>query len=103
MRRLLTLIAVGAAGLIISATTVLANEGSMSGWGQSEEKVGTGKDECLLVAMNCANSVDTLQQKIARLRGEIAKGTDVYTTDELNKLKKDLDEATQDLYLIEHD
>ncbi|MBJ6749145.1 hypothetical protein [Geomonas anaerohicana] len=52
-----------------------------------------GKDECLLISKNCKNEVDSIQQKIAKLQGEINKGGKVYTADELKKLHEKLKEA----------
>jgi len=51
------------------------------------------KDECLLTSKKCADQVDTIQQKIRKLNKEIAKGTKVYTPEELNRLKAKLDET----------
>lgn len=52
------------------------------------------KNECLLAARNCPDSrADSLFQKVDRLKGEISRGTDVYTKDELKILNKDLDDA----------
>ncbi|GFO62808.1 hypothetical protein M1B72_19575 [Geomonas paludis] len=51
------------------------------------------KDECLLISKNCKNEVDSIQQKIAKLQGEINKGGKVYTADELKKLHDKLKEA----------
>ncbi|MBU5637450.1 hypothetical protein KOM00_11985 [Geomonas sp. Red69] len=51
------------------------------------------KDECLLISKNCKNEVDSIQQKIAKLQGEINKGSRVYTADELKKLHDKLKEA----------
>lgn len=49
--------------------------------------------ECEMLVRNCARETDSLQQKIARLRAEIGKGTAVYGADELNRLDKKLKEA----------
>jgi len=54
-----------------------------------------GKDECLLVAQNCGNKIDTIQQRIMRLTNEIGKGTAVYTPDELSQLKRQLKDEYQ--------
>ncbi|GAC1465214.1 MAG: hypothetical protein PVSMB11_00380 [Desulfuromonadaceae bacterium] len=56
-----------------------------------------GKNECLLVAINCPNQVDTIQQRIERIKGEIARGSDVYTNDELGRLNRQLEEAIKNL------
>ncbi|RNC69328.1 MAG: hypothetical protein ED859_07540 [Desulfuromonadales bacterium] len=49
--------------------------------------------ECEMLLRNCSQEADSLQQKIARLKGEISKGTKVYTIDELKKLEMKLKEA----------
>lgn len=49
--------------------------------------------ECEMLLKNCAQETDSLQQKIARLNKEIAKGTTVYSVDELKKLESKLKEA----------
>jgi hypothetical protein len=84
-----------AAALLILAVPVLAEEGSMDrtyDQGQQPEK-----NECLLVAMNCGNQADTIQQRIDRIKGEISRGSDVYTADELRTLNRELNEATKTL------
>lgn len=61
------------------------------------------KDECLLAAKNCGNRVVSIQDKIERLKGEIAKGTKVYTPEELNVLKQKLEEVNKTLdFLMEN-
>jgi hypothetical protein len=47
--------------------------------------------------MNCGNQVDSIQQRIDRIKGEIGRGTAVYTNDELNRLDRELDEAVKTL------
>ena len=60
------------------------------------------KDECLLIAKKCGTSVVSIQDKIEKLKEEIAKGSSVYTPDELNILKQRLDEVSQTLdFLLE--
>ncbi|GFO70387.1 hypothetical protein GMLC_39660 [Geomonas limicola] len=55
------------------------------------------KDECLLASRNCSDQVDTIQQKMARLNGEIAKGTKVYTAQDLKVLQGKLREVNAQL------
>ena len=90
--RKLTLLA---AALMLLAVPVLADEGAMDK--ALEEGQQEGKNECLLVAINCPGQVDTIQQRIDRIKGEIARGSDVYTNDELRKLNGRLDEAIKNL------
>ena len=89
MRRLTSILTVLAAALLLNGSTVIA----------ADEEYGTteGKDECLLVSWNCAQDVDSIQQRIERFTNEIAKGTAVYTKDELNILKRKLEEISKDL------
>lgn len=91
MKSILGKFSVLAAALMISALPALANEGAMDK--VMGEGVRTEKNECLLVAKNCANQVDTIQERIERIKGEISRGTDVYTNDELNRLHRQLEEA----------
>jgi hypothetical protein len=58
------------------------------------------KDECLLIARDCGSSVQSIQDKIERLKEEIAKGATVYTPEELNLLKHRLDEVNRVLDLL---
>jgi len=51
------------------------------------------KDLCLLYSEMCANRALTIQEKIAKLNREIAKGTQVYTKAELQRLQDKLEEA----------
>lgn len=89
MKRITSVISIVATSVLLSATPLLAAESTM--------EQGSMKDECLLISMNCTNSVDTIQQRIERLNKEIAKGTNVYTEDELRNLKSKLDDAVRDL------
>jgi uncharacterized small protein (DUF1192 family) len=84
-----------AAALMLVAVPVLAqemSEGATMGPGPAEQGV---KNECLLVAMNCADRVDSIQERIDRLQNEIRRGTAVYTNDELKKLQDKLDDANR--------
>jgi len=94
MRRIIGILTVLAASVLINGSTLMADE--RIEYGTS----GNSKDNCLLVSMNCANQVDSIQMRIERLNKEIAKGTDVYTRDELNTLKNQLQDATRNLEVI---
>ena len=48
------------------------------------------KDQCLIVAKNCGTETGSVQQRVNELRGEIAKGLDVYSPSELRALKEQL-------------
>jgi len=74
---------------LFSATSALAVQHGTS-HKQMDEQCAK---ECEMLLKNCAQETDSLQQKIARLNGEIAKGTAVYTVDELKTLDNKLKEA----------
>jgi hypothetical protein len=73
MRCITKRIALLSAALMIVAVPALADESSMEG------KYEQG------------------QQRIDRIKGEIGRGTAVYTNDELNRLNRKLDEAVKTL------
>ena len=91
MRRIIAKVTMLAAILAISSVPVIAAETGMEKG--LEQNIQGDKNECLLVAMNCGNQVDSIQQRIERIKGEIAKGTDVYSSDELRRLNRSLEEA----------
>jgi hypothetical protein len=100
MKRITTTLSAFVVTLLISALPVIAAEegmGTTMGQGQQGQK-----DECLLVARNCGDQVDSIQERIQRLQGEIARGTDVYSTNELNVLNDKLDDAKRTLDFIEN-
>jgi len=59
----------------------------------ADEMTKEQKDECLLASKDCMGQIDTIQEKIAKLQGEINKGTKVYSAEELKKLNDKLKEA----------
>jgi peptidoglycan hydrolase CwlO-like protein len=92
MRRLAVLISTLAASLLLAVLPALSAEETMGQTEQSQQK-----DECLLLAKNCTNEVDSLQQRIDKLYNEIAKGTAVYTPGEIQVLEDKLNDALRDL------
>lgn len=91
MKSINALIAVVAASLLLSAAPVLSDE--MPGYQAEPGEQTQQKDECLLLAKNCPDSFDTIQQRIDKLQFEIGRGTDVYTPEELQILNQKLDDA----------
>ena len=98
MKRISLLLSVVTAAMAFSVLPVLADE-----YGMGQESQSGGKDECLLVAMNCGNKVDTIQERINRIEHEISKGTAVYTQDELQVLDKQLRDANRTLNELMND
>ena len=91
MNRLLTVISVVAVSMLFSAIAILGAENYPApGVSHGKELQSSQKNECLLVAKNCATASDTVRQRIIELRKEIAKGYKVYTPTELNILREQL-------------
>lgn len=91
MKRIATLISVMSASMLLSAITILAAESCPVSFGEYEKLVQSNfKNQCLIVAKNCATDADTVQQRVNDLRKEIAKGLDVYAPNELRGLKEQL-------------
>lgn len=60
-----------------------------------------GKDDCLLFGKNCPNALDSLPERMTKLKNEIAKGEKVYTAKELNKLKRMLKNDTETMRVLQ--
>ena len=94
MKRTTIILSALAASMMIYAGPVLSEEGTTGlpgEYGQSGQlEQQRQKDECLLVAMNCAGEKNSVIQRVDRLRIEISKGTDVYTSAELKILNDQL-------------
>lgn len=91
MKRIVYTVLVMAASLLFSAVATLRAENNPERFG----KYGTGaqaneKNECLIIARNCAPESVYVPQRAFDLRREIAKGLSVYTPEELNMLKEQL-------------
>lgn len=71
--------------------TVLALSLPFAAKGETKD-TSREKDLCLLSLENCGPRQDTFQERIRRLKAEIAKGTDVYTEKELQRLNAMLKE-----------
>lgn len=65
--------------------------------GEPSEQQTQQKNECILLAIKCGNSIISIQDKIQLLKEEIAKGRTVYSVEDLNNLKKKLDEVSKTL------
>jgi len=99
MKRIATLLAAVLIFLMPAVTPAFADETSTAGPSEQQDQE---KDECLLLARRCGNSAVSIQDKIEKLKEEIAKGRAVYTAEELNNLKQKLDEVSKTLdFLLE--
>ncbi len=86
MKSLTRTVSVLAVMLLINSMPVLAGEGTGQNTGRGLE---AQKDECLLVARDCSS--DTLNARVKRIEQEISKGSAVYSNEELNQLKRELE------------
>jgi hypothetical protein len=78
MKRTILLMVVAALALAVPMTGFAAD--------------GKGKDACLLNSDNCPNRSMSIIEIIAKLKSEIAKGSSVYTPEELTTLDGKLSE-----------
>jgi hypothetical protein len=99
MKRIGLVVSALAASLLMSALPVLSAEETMGVGIEPQQQ----KDECLLIAKNCSNEVLSVQQMIDKLNAEIAKGTNVYTVDELSVLNNKLDNAYKTLEFMQNE
>jgi len=76
---------------LLSALPILAAASCPVSFGEYDKLIQSNmKDQCLIVAKNCATETDTVQQRVNALRIEIAKGNYVYSNDELKALREQL-------------
>jgi hypothetical protein len=87
MKRIATVITLMVASLMFSAPAIFAAENYSAPYGTPDKGLKSNqKNECLLVAKNCATESSTVRQRIIDLRREISKGLRVYTEQELRML-----------------
>jgi hypothetical protein len=87
MRRVIFVLLVLIAGIAVHVLPVLSGD----------DDNAKNKDECLLITTQCGTSAQSIQDKIDRIKREIAKGTTVYSPEELRALKQALDEVNKTL------
>ena len=67
---------------------------ALAGPGSAAERKDTNEKElCILYARDCASKVYNLQEKIKKIQDELAKGSTVYNSDEIKRLKDKLKES----------
>ncbi len=91
MRKTATFISVMTSSLLFSAIVLIAAEQCPVSFSEFDKLVQSStKNQCLIVAKNCATDKFTVQQRINDLRVEIAKGLEVYSAGELWTLREQL-------------
>ena len=85
MNRIAIVISFVAASIMINALPAMSAEAVIDTHGKSRQK-----DECILLAKNCGDETYNVERRIEKLKGEIGKGTNVYTTEELEILNQRL-------------
>jgi hypothetical protein len=91
MKRIATVISVLMASMLFLSIAIVGAENYPAPFGSYGKSVQSNhKNECLLVAKNCATESSTVRQRVNDLINEIAKGYKVYTPTELNILKEQL-------------
>jgi len=92
-----TLVILMAMSLLAVGAPVLAEKAPQHGTSHQAMDAQCTK-ECLMLLKNCAQEVDSIQDRIKKLQVEInEKGANTYTRDELRLLNSKLKEANQTL------
>jgi len=92
-----TLAILMATSIFAAASPVLADDGHQHGASHQTMDEQCAK-ECDMLLKNCAQEVDSIQQRIMKLRAEInEKGANTYTLEELKTLDMKLKEANETL------
>jgi len=82
-----------AAFLLLAFGTAVHAEDSTAAPQGADDASKQKKDDCILNAKDCGDQALSIENKIQRLKEEIAKGSRVYTPKELQKLKHKLEDA----------
>src|SRR6185369_7169204 len=91
MKRITTVISVVVASMLFSAITLLGAEKYTTPFESYGKNMQSNqKNECLIVAKNCATESSTVRQRLIDLRREISKGVRVYSEKELHMLREQL-------------
>jgi hypothetical protein len=92
MKRIAAVLSIMAVSTLFSAMSVIAADETPNKFGEEFGSVLSPpvKNECLLVARNCAAEPNTVQDRVNDLRREIGRGLDVYTPEELRIMEEQL-------------
>jgi len=97
-RKLIILLAIS---LFAVAAPTFAEEGGQHGASHQAMDEQCAK-ECEMLLRNCAQEVDSIQDRIKKLQVAInQKGADTYTRDELRTLAQKLKEANETLHALQ--
>jgi len=86
MKKILYGLIISAAYILLLALPVMGGQSTVAGG--NDAGMQSRKDECLLMAKNCAT--ESIQERIERITEEIKKGDSVYSPDELIRLENQL-------------
>ncbi|OGW35288.1 MAG: hypothetical protein A2X58_03725 [Nitrospirae bacterium GWC2_56_14] len=91
MKRVMMIVA---ASIMATSVTALAAEHTHKAHDEKCIK------ECQMLIRNCNLEVDTIQQRISKLRTELGKGSAVYTAEELQILEQKLQDTQKNFNTI---
>ena len=95
-----TLVIIMAVSLFAAAVPVMAEDMHRHGASHKHQDEQCAK-ECDLLLRNCAQEVDSIQDRITKLRAATSEnGADTYTLEELKILNRKLKEANETLRLL---
>lgn len=91
MKKPVRIIVFSAVAVLFSALPIVADQSCPVSTSEFDKLIQSNmKNQCLVVAKNCAYETSSVQQRVNELRREIAKGRYVYSADELRNLEKQL-------------
>ena len=93
-----TMMVLMAAALIAGSVPAMA---AQPGAATTQEMDEQCRKECDLLVRNCGNEVDSIQQRIQKLKVAVKNNSGAYTRDQLKKLQDKLAEAQKTLNDIE--
>lgn len=91
MKRILMIVA---ASMLATSVPAMAAEHNHKGHDEKCIK------ECQMLIRNCNLEVDSIQQRILKLRAELGKGAAVYTAEELQILERKLQDTQKNFNTI---
>ena len=94
-----TMIILMAASLFAASVPAMAmDHGAMNNSTQMDEQC---QKECDMLIKNCAQEVDSIQQRIQKLQTALQSKGNTYTRDQLKKLQQNLEDAQTTLVNIQ--
>lgn len=86
--------------MVLAAAMVTASIPALASVHASQGHDAQCARDCQMLLKECGRQVDSIQQRISRLSGEIAKGASTYSQEELGILEGKLQDTQRTLSII---